>query len=193
MSAGPPGSEDRDTAPGTCDVVEFGSSARRGDLDEIAAFLNECWRSAYSGILDAAFLASLTTADRRRRLDVKRRAGARLFTTRDPDGLLGVAMAGPSTLPGWDGAGELNILYVRSDRIGTGIGHALLQVAEDALCASGYATVVLDVFEANRRAIGFYAAHGYERKGTKVDDLGGRTYPLAIMARRLPCNDPSAA
>ena len=157
----------------------------RGDeLREVAAFVNECWREAYDGILDAGFLARLTTHGRAARLQAKLDAGGAVLVARDP-GLCGMVLIRSSHFPDHPEAGEISALYLRADRIGQGLGHRLFVLAEEALAARGYDEFVLDVFEANERAVRFYTAHGYRKVGSKVDDFDGRTYPLAIMARRI--------
>jgi len=159
---------------------------RIAGLAEAAAFVNDCWRAAYAEILDRAFLDGLTTQGRREILARKLDSGLSGEVARDDDGaMLGIVLHGPTHLRLLGDAGEINMLYVRPDRIGTGLGHALFAGAERALCGQGYTTLGLDVFSANAPAIAFYVAHGYRRVGGKVDVIDGREYELDIMAKRV--------
>jgi len=153
-------------------------------VPELAAYLNDCWRETYPGVLDAGFLAGLTTEGRTDIVRRKLASGACAWIVRDPAGALaGMAMVGPSHLPGWRDAGLVGMLYVRSSLAGQGLGSRLLAVGEAELRARGYATYVLDVFTANTRAVGFYVRRGYVKVGTKVDVIEGREYGLDIMAK----------
>ena len=155
------------------------------DLTTVAAFLNDCWRAAYADILDADFLAGLTTADRVARLRRHRARGSIGLVAWDQGVVVGVVMAGPSHLPECPQAGEIDLLYVHPQLIGTGLGHRLLIAGEANLRERGYTTVCLDAFSANTRAIGFYTAHGYSKVGTAPDHLAANVYPLDIMAKPL--------
>lgn len=154
------------------------------DMTEVAAFINTCWRQTYASILDAGFLAGLTTQGR---VDILRRklaAGMAGLVALDDDGaLIGMTLYGPTHLAVLAGAGEINMIYLRADHIGTGLGHRLFAQTEVALLARGYKTLGLDVFTDNKRAIAFYEAHGYEKVGAKIDLIEGHEYLLDIMAK----------
>ena len=45
--------------------------ATREELYEIAAFLDECWRSAYSGIVTTEFLNAMKTVERYEKLHLR--------------------------------------------------------------------------------------------------------------------------
>jgi GNAT superfamily N-acetyltransferase len=154
------------------------------ELAELAAFINHCWREAYAEILDPDFLVGLTTSTRLAILRRKLGAGAEVIVARDT-AIIGMAMWGTSQLPGLADAGEIDMLYLAAHRTGTGLGHRLLERAEAGLWRRGFARVGLGVFSDNRRAIRFYAQHGYAAVGHKVDHLADRDYRLDIMAKRL--------
>ena len=56
---------------------------------------------------------------------------------------------------------ELYALYVRASQYGAGVGHRLIEAA------IGDVPAYLWVFEANDRARGFYARHGFEPDGSR--------------------------
>ena len=157
-----------------------------GRLNELSAFINDCWRHAYVNILDAGFLAGLTTEGRLFYLEGKLRRGLTAELAIDNDGIAGVVMHGPSHFPEYPKAGEINMLYVRPDLIGHGLGHRLLALAESILSEAGYTQIALDVFSANAHAIGFYERHGYAKSGGKTDDIEGKVYALDIMVKVMP-------
>ena len=151
---------------------------------EVAGFVNDCWRVAYAGILDAGFLDGLTTGRRETRLRDRLARGAAVLVARDETGrLVGMVQYGPSHLIGFEDAGLIGMLYLREDHIGTGLGRRLLADGEAALRERGYTRFVLDAFTANANALGFYEAHGWVAAGSKEDLIGERTYHLTIMTK----------
>ena len=165
-----------------------------GDIPAAAEFLNACWRAAYAGILDAGFLDAMTTQTRIDILSEKLSRGLCGLIASDDDGaMIGVAMYGPTHLRILGDAGEINMIYVRPDHIGTGLGHVLFAQAEAALIGHGYSTLGLDVFSANLRAVRFYESHGYVRVGGKTDVMQGHEYPLDIMSRSVDTDASTAA
>jgi len=151
---------------------------------ELAEFVNDCWRHAYAGILDADFLANLTTDSRAEIIGRKLAFGQQILVAYDHHELVAMSMYGPSHLAGWEQAGLVGMIYVQPDHIGTGLGHQLLTRSEANLDLMGYTTYVLDVFAANTHAIEFYKRHGYVRVSNKTFDASeGKIYPLDIMAK----------
>jgi len=161
--------------------------ARRGDLKEAAAFLNDSWRWAYKDILDADFLAGLSDEERHKKLRKGFKNGRKpLLLFNAEKELLGFCGFGKSHTEGYPEDGEISAIYVREDAVGKGYGHALLTRAEEELRAQGYQYLVLDVLSQNARAIAFYRAHGYVKTGDREFKCGGREYPWILCASRLP-------
>ena len=167
-----------------------------GRLGELSAFINQCWREAYRGILDDGFLDGLTTRGRLTYLRPKFERGLTGLAVRERAELIGLTLFGPTHLageaPALAGAGELNMLYVRGDHLGTGLGHTLMTAAESSLVKQGYSVIGLDVFSLNVRAVRFYEAHGYAKIGSKTDTIEGREYGLDIMAKTVEVAGASA-
>lgn len=60
----------------------------------------------------------------------------------------------------WEGD-FVNALHVRSDHARTGVGAALMDVAEAAIARAGFSTARLETDTFNTRSQAFYAARGY--------------------------------
>ena len=155
-----------------------------GELGEVAAFVNDGWRAAYAGVLDDEFLANLTTDDQAARIRRHLDMGVRAWVVRDTR-LAGMAMAGPSLEEFFESDGELDMIYVRPDLIGAGMGHELFAHACRHLVEAGFGAVVLDIFVGNERAMRFYRRHGLRVVRHTGIEMAGRRYPLDIMRGRL--------
>ena len=75
--------------------------------------------------------------------------------------------------------GSLEMLFVKADMRGTGMGSALLEHAMDE-----FGVRSLDVNEQNSQAVEFYRHQGFEVVGRSEVDDQGRPYPLLHM--RVP-------
>jgi ribosomal protein S18 acetylase RimI-like enzyme len=149
--------------------------AKREEIPEIAAFIDTAWRAAYRHILAPEYLASMKVEDRAKGLLERFDSGhSQFFRLRDDKGIVGVAVFGKSITEGYPDDGEVSALYLRSDRIGKGHGHALLVKAEAALAEMGYKSFVLDVFSENERAVNFYKAHWYKHIDERWLILGNK-------------------
>ena len=158
---------------------------RPDEVREAAVFTNLAWRAAYPGILDQDFLDGLTTDDRMERIQRRLDAGSQAWVAVEDDAIVGIAVAGHSTIAEYPDDGELQALYVHPDRIGQGLGHALIQHACDELASQGHCHLILDVFAGNTRAIAFYRAHGFQtiREANPTLDTPHGLYPLEYMRR----------
>ena len=138
--------------------------AQQDDAAAIARIHVAAWQAAYAGIIDAAYLAALSTAQREAywaQAIAQGRPG--LLLAQDGDGAVTGWIAfgdcrdtdAPST------RGEIWAIYVDPTRWSQGAGQALWQQARDRLLEQGKAEVSLWVLAANQRAIRFYAALGF--------------------------------
>lgn len=160
-------------------------SATREELYEIAAFLNNCWKTEYSKIISPDYLDAMNTDARYDRL-LERfdKKTSNFLVMRDSDRLIGVAIFGKSCIDNYPYDGEITSVYLHHDYIGRGYGHTLFTKAETELSAQKYTYFILDVFSDNLRAISFYQKHGYEKVAEKSIKLGEKDYPLSVFRKK---------
>ncbi|MCC6169798.1 MAG: GNAT family N-acetyltransferase [Caldilineaceae bacterium] len=95
--------------------------------------------------------------------------------------IVGLAYGSP-TATGGKGVGEVDVLYVRADRQGQGIGRALVQAVAAFLAQHGMPTLYIAALEASPAARGFYEALGGQWIGTRDDYDEGILIPLVVYA-----------
>jgi ribosomal protein S18 acetylase RimI-like enzyme len=78
---------------------------------------------------------------------------------------------------------EIVRLYAIQERIGRGVGHALMQACLDRADGQGNDVIWLDVWEHNGRARAFYRKWGFEDMGTQPFQLGNDLQNDILMAR----------
>ena len=153
---------------------------RPAEADDIEAFVemkNDAWRRAYADLLHAEHLASLPveaqTAGWRVAFAAPERDGSVLLAIDDTDAhVVGVAAWGASRDDdATPTTGEIGMLYVAPDHIGTGLGQRLMEGALDGLRSVGYERATLWVLEANARGRGFYDHVGWRPDGTRGDHM----------------------
>jgi ribosomal protein S18 acetylase RimI-like enzyme len=113
---------------------------------------------------------------------------AHLAVLVDAGELAGYALLVESPAPSCVAGGrvvELSRLYLLADRIGRGLGAALLRHALDWCAASGFDTLWLGVYDRNERGIAFYRRFGFEIVGTRPFDWHGVIYHDPVMARSV--------
>lgn len=157
--------------------------AQPGDAAAIARIHVAAWQAAYAGIIDAAYLAALSAAQREA-------YWAKAIAQGDPEVLL--AQGGSlGEVAGWialgdcrdPGApatrGEVWAIYVDPARWTQGLGHALWQHARERLLARGKSEASLWVLAANGPARRFYTRQGFvpepEPDGVKSITVAGAT------------------
>lgn len=81
---------------------------------------------------------------------------------------------------------ELLMIYLLQDHLGRGIGHLLINAAEDHWRAQGYDMAVLWVLESNAATRAFYEREGWVTDGeTKDQPLGADTTRPAVRYTKL--------
>lgn len=165
--------------------------SNRDDARAISKIRIEGWRAAYRGLVEEALLARMDidreTERRTERWDehhVDPRSAE--FVAAVDGETVGWVVVGPSRTPDVVGAGELYAIYVLPAYWSTGIGHLLMDAAEQALLEAGFDTAHLWVLEGNERAAAFYERHGWsEDGGYKLDeDIVGDTGARPLLERR---------
>lgn len=108
------------------------------------------------------------------RKDIARKASVQpeLFVVAEDDSrrILGSVMAGYDGHRGW-----MNYLATRPDARGLGVGRALVEHVERALCSLGCPKVALQIRVSNAEVVEFYQHLGYQIDDTI--DLGKRLIP----------------
>lgn len=136
----------------------------------------ETWRVAYDGLVDPALLALFDLDHEAARRDEHWDAHhadphATEFVAEVNGEPVGWAVAGPAHHSDEERTGELYAIYVLPTHWSTGVGHVLLEAAEEALRANGFDTAVLWVLDGNSRAATFYERHGWIEDGAvKLDE-----------------------
>ena len=80
---------------------------------------------------------------------------------------------------------ELVRLYVSRERLGSGVGAALMQACIDEASERGYETLWLGVWENNHRAQEFYRKWNFIEVGTHLFQLGDDPQTDILMQRSL--------
>jgi GNAT superfamily N-acetyltransferase len=151
---------------------------RPAEADDIEAFVemkNDAWRWAYADLLPAEHLASLPveaqTAGWRVAFAAPERDGSVLVAADDAR-VVGVASWGASRDDdATPTTGEIGMLYVAPDHVGTGLGRRLMNGALEGLRRAGYERATLWVLEANARGRGFYDHVGWRPDGARGDHM----------------------
>ncbi len=127
------------------------------------------WQEAYKGLIDQAYLDSMTL-EKCTSIAFKWRDN--ILVAKDGDkvvGFAGYGEHGDSALPD---TGEVFAVYILSEYYGKGVGCALMQQALQKL--SQYERVALWVLKGNKRAIRFYEKCGFVFGGTEKTIMLGQ-------------------
>ncbi|MEU7062533.1 GNAT family N-acetyltransferase [Streptomyces sp. NPDC046161] len=164
------------------------------DVDAVSAVRVRGWQSAYAGIVPQAYLDAMTVEDdaRRRRAwftDPLRKSTE--LVALDADGtdgaLVGWISCGPYRGSAEARTGEVYAHYVRPDRIGSGVGRALLGAVHARMEARRFEALALWVLAGNRQARRFYERSGYRADGAaQEDDYGDVSLTELRYRRPLP-------
>lgn len=165
--------------------------ATAADARAIATIRVASWRAAYDGLMPPVLLERLDV-DREAHLRAvhwnERHADPRVadFVAYANGDAVGWAAVGPCRDDDGPHRGELYALYALPDRWSTGVGHALMGAAEQALRDARFAEASLWVLDGNARAAGFYERHGWREDGTVKDDerIVGSTGAAPLRERR---------
>ena len=147
--------------------------AEKKDVRQIAEILVEDWQKAYRGIMNDAFLDSMS-ADRRYEIEIKRYE--KFIVAADGDEILGYAWLEPAGDEPADC--EVIALYVRYARRNNGIGKLLMQHAENHFREAGKKTMIIWCLKENAESRRFYEAVGGREFRTGTHNWGGKEYEM---------------
>ena len=149
--------------------------ARVHDVEAFVSMKNDAWRWAYADILPPEHLAALSVdAQARYWRDVIASPDRDrvILIALDEDRVVGVASSGASgDEDASPSTGELDVLYLLPDHVGTGLGRELHDRALAVLRDAGFDRATLWVLEANERGRGFYEHVGWRPDGTRGDHM----------------------
>ncbi|GAA4319853.1 GNAT family N-acetyltransferase [Streptomyces venetus] len=162
------------------------------DCDRVAEIRVGGWQSAYRGLIPQSYLDGLSVREdaERRRTHLTRSDGSVVNLVAEGTGgeITGWACHGPYR----DGEAltpdaELYALYVHPDRVGQGVGRALLTESVTRCSAAGHDRMLLWVLQENSRARRFYERAGFHADGAAEPfEVQGVTVPEVRYARTLP-------
>ncbi len=156
------------------------------DRPAIAAVHTASWRTAYRGSLPDAYLDGALEEEMRRNWAGLEIAAGDVVLVAEDEGIAGFIAVWCRPEP------YLDNLHVLPERRSQGIGRELMIAAAAKLQRLGHSTIYLWVFEANRRAIGFYESLGGVRTAQEDKDIFGHKVPnlkiewrdLTVIGRR---------
>ncbi|MFD4258619.1 GNAT family N-acetyltransferase [Streptomyces sp. NPDC058534] len=142
------------------------------DCDRVALIRVRGWQTAYRGLVPQVYLDGMDAAgdaERRRVLFSRARAGVVNLVAEDDRGeVVGWACHGPyrgGERPTRDA--ELYAIYVSPERLGAGIGQALIRESVRRCAAAGHPRMLLWVLRDNARARRFYERAGFGADGAE--------------------------
>ncbi|MEV0244315.1 GNAT family N-acetyltransferase [Streptomyces sp. NPDC050674] len=162
------------------------------DCDSVAEIRVRGWQRAYRGMMPQTYLDGLSVRE-----DAERR---RAHLSRGDGGVVNLVAEGHhGDLVGWachgpyregevlTGGAELYALYAHPDRVGQGVGRALLTESVARCSAAGHGRLLLWVLKENVRARRFYERAGFGADGTEEPfEVEGVVVPEVRYARTLP-------
>lgn len=151
--------------------------AEPADAHAIAHVQTASWRTTYSGLISAEFLANM---------DVARRAAVWhsgltdrynrncFFVAEDASGeVVGFAIGGPERDADPVYKGELMAIYLLDSHQQQGIGRRLVQAVAARLAEQHYHTMNVWVLAGNTKGVQFYKALGGQYVSSKTISIGG--------------------
>ena len=147
--------------------------AEKEDVMQIAEILVEDWQKAYRGIMEDAFLDSMS-ADQRYEIEVKRYQ--KFIVAANGDEILGYAWLEASDEEPADC--EVIALYVRYAKRNRGIGKLLMRHAVDQFRENGKKKMIIWCLKENAESRKFYEKIGGREFRTGSHNWGGKDYEM---------------
>ena len=142
------------------------TTAQREDCRALAVIHVESWQAAYASLFPAAYLASLSVADREESwISILETSASRtLVAKRDEEALGFVTFGRCRDQDAGAHKGEIWALYVAPQAWNSGVGWALWEAARVLMLHQGFTEVSLWVLAGNARGLRFYESVGFERE-----------------------------
>jgi GNAT superfamily N-acetyltransferase len=163
------------------------------DIPGLARIHVAGWRAAYAGLVDRAYLDSLSEDEKAAQWRQWFEGGATATLVACDDAGKGTGFVSFGRLktppPGMSPirplySAEIYAIYLLPDIWRQGVGRALLKEAAIALKAQKHKSLCLWVMDKNDRANAFYKALGGQRIGRKQVEVGGKMLPEAAYGWR---------
>ena len=147
--------------------------AAEEDARQIAEIIVEDWKTAYRGIIDSAYLDSMSVEQRYQREAQRYR---QYMVASDKNEVLGFIW---NEMTGGEAADcEIVALYVRYTKRRSGIGRALFRYSVDTFRASGKKRMIVWCLKENDEARKFYEKMGGKAYKTGTHSWGDRDYDM---------------
>ena len=151
--------------------------ANPADAGPIARVHIDTWRTAYSGIVPAEYLAGLSHGDRESRWDeiltTDRPATSNFVAETEEGEVVGFAGGGPEREACRTYRGELYAIYLLDKYQRRGVGRGLVSAVAQRLLIDGIDSMLVWVLKDNHPACRFYESVGGENVDQKTIAIGG--------------------
>jgi GNAT superfamily N-acetyltransferase len=163
--------------------------ARPEDTRAMEDLTVAAWQTAYTGIIDPAFIATRKTNNYAGKFQTMLERGEDKVLVAELDGqVVGYAAGAPLSSGGYDC--ETKGLYVHPEYQGQGFGRKLLQTMMDHFRLCGCQRMIVWTFLGVKNN-GFYRAMGGNINEEEAKDFGGKKYRMAGFAFFLPAGPAS--
>jgi GNAT superfamily N-acetyltransferase len=154
------------------------------DAEAVADVHVRSWQGAYRGLLPDSLLDKLSVEERARmwRAWLTRASDVSVWVADEGGSVIGFVAAGPQNPLEDRDVAEVYAIYLLPERMGRGLGRALLARAIDEL-RPGFGAVMLWVLKTNERARRFYEATGWRTDGATKTETVGEVEPAQVRYR----------
>jgi GNAT superfamily N-acetyltransferase len=159
------------------------------DVSTIAAINVRGWQAAFRGIIPDDFLDQMDAQKRKSFVDevISRGAPYHVVVAVDEDTVIGYVMLGPPISEDLNASQfhELYSVYIEPDRIGTGLGHLLMNHVLEYLRDGDWGHAVLWTLQDAERASRFYERTGWYLDGAEKTEEIPEGNPVTQVRYRI--------
>ncbi len=152
-------------------------AANPSDAHPIARVHVDTWRTTYTGIVPAEYLAGLSYRDRESRweeiLAIDQPTSSNFVAETEGGDIVGFAGGGPEREGDKNYLGELYAIYLLEGYQRKGVGRRLVSAVAQRLLVDGFSSMLVWVLQDNHPACRFYESLGGGRAGRKTITVGG--------------------
>lgn len=156
---------------------------KESDIDGVCQFVNEDWKSVYTGFVNEQLLSKQGCLERAERLKADFLSGRLTNYVYEYEGQpVALLSVGDTADKDKKGAFEVWRLYLLLAYQNKGIGSKLLKYAEEEAIKLGYSEMVIWAFKENEHAVSFYKKHGYKQDSSHY--LGAPYFAYGIRLNK---------